>query len=75
MAIYAVVVQAACGATYGVVPFVSQRGLGIVCGMVGAGGNAGSAIVGCPALTKLLSFKSIDEHVGTAIPSHKKGLP
>lgn len=43
------VMQAACGATYGVVPFVSHRGLGCVCGLVGAGGNAGSAIVSFPA--------------------------
>jgi NNP family nitrate/nitrite transporter-like MFS transporter len=37
-------IEATCGATYGVVPFVSHRALGIVCGIVGAGGNAGSAI-------------------------------
>lgn len=37
-------IEAACGAAYGVVPFISHRALGIVCGMVGAGGNAGSAI-------------------------------
>jgi len=42
--VFSFFIEAACGATYGVVPFVTQRGLGIVCGMVGAGGNAGSAI-------------------------------
>jgi NNP family nitrate/nitrite transporter-like MFS transporter len=42
--VFSAFIEAACGATYGVVPFVSQRSLGIVCGMVGAGGNAGSAI-------------------------------
>lgn len=49
--------QAACGATYGVVPFVSQRALGVVCGMVGAGGNAGSAIV---SLLQILLQKDSD---------------
>eukprot|EP00959_Pyramimonas_sp_CCMP1952_P288432 6031438-Pyramimonas_sp.AAC.1 len=45
-------VQAAEGASYGVVPFVSKRSLGVVSGFVGAGGNAGSAI------TQVLFFKS-----------------
>ncbi len=36
--------QMACGATYGIVPFVSKRGYGLVTGMVGGGGSTGSAI-------------------------------
>ena len=36
--------QGACGALFSVVPFVSKRALGLVCGFVGAGGNTGSAI-------------------------------
>jgi len=34
------------GATYSLVPFVNQRALGAVAGIVGAGGNVGSVIAG-----------------------------
>ena len=45
MVCFSTCVQAAEGATYGVVPFVSKRGLGVVSGFVGAGGNAGSVLL------------------------------
>jgi len=44
MIIFSAWVQAAEGASYGVVPFVSRRSYGVVAGLVGAGGNAGSAV-------------------------------
>jgi len=39
-------VQAAEGLHYGVVPYVSKTALGVVSGMVGAGGNTGALIIG-----------------------------
>jgi NNP family nitrate/nitrite transporter-like MFS transporter len=42
--LFSIFVQGACGASFGVVPFVSLRARGLVYGFVGAGGNTGGAI-------------------------------
>jgi NNP family nitrate/nitrite transporter-like MFS transporter len=42
--LFSIFVQGACGASFGVVPFVSMRARGLVYGFVGAGGNTGGAI-------------------------------
>ena len=44
MILFSICVQAAEGLHYGIVPYVSRPALGIVSGMVGAGGNLGSVI-------------------------------
>jgi len=45
MILFSLFVQSSEGASYGIVPFVSKRALGVVSGFVGAGGNTGSAIL------------------------------
>jgi NNP family nitrate/nitrite transporter-like MFS transporter len=47
MCIFSIFTQAAEGAIYGVVPYVTKLYCGSVSGLVGSGGNMGSIIYGC----------------------------
>ena len=46
MLVFSLFVQMSEGATFSVVPFINRRALGVVAGIVGAGGNAGAVAAG-----------------------------
>lgn len=62
VAVWSLAIPMACGATFGVAPFITKRGLGVATGLVGSGGNAGSSITQAifftnPAMTVAQGFQ------------------
>lgn len=60
MVLFSICVQASEGASYGIVPYITRRALGVASGFIGAGGNAGSTI--CIAL--FFTSDSIETYEG-----------
>lgn len=65
--VFSVLVQMAEGATYSVVPFVDKRAIGVVTGMVGAGGTAGAVAAGFLFRSEALSAQTSFLILGAAV--------
>jgi NNP family nitrate/nitrite transporter-like MFS transporter len=53
------------GATYSIVPFINQKAVGSVAGIVGAGGNVGAMLIGF--LFKSMSYAAAFLYLGAAV--------
>ncbi|GFH26803.1 nitrate/nitrite transporter [Haematococcus lacustris] len=65
MVIFSIFCQQACGAHFGIAPFISRRAYGVVSGVIGAGGNLGSVS------TQLIFFAG---SAGSPVMSPQQGL-
>ncbi len=67
LVVFSLFVQMAEGATFGVVPFVNRRALGMVAGVVGAGGNAGAVLAGFLFRSEALTVGDAFLYLGMAV--------
>ena len=67
MLVFSVFVQMSEGATFSVVPFINQKALGSVAGIVGAGGNAGAVAAGFLFRMESLATQDAFLYMGVAV--------
>jgi NNP family nitrate/nitrite transporter-like MFS transporter len=61
---FALFLKMANGATYGIVPFVNKNNIGLVSGIVGAGGNIGGMLFGFLFKAKAISYLQAFSYIG-----------
>ena len=61
---FALFLKMANGATYGIVPFINEKNVGLVSGIVGAGGNLGGMLFGFLFKSKSISYVQAFSYIG-----------
>lgn len=69
MLIFALFLKMSNGATYSVVPFINSRAVGVVSGIVGAGGNVGAVLAGFLFTSGAISYSEGLFMIGLAVIS------
>ncbi|GAB3565543.1 MFS transporter [Spirosoma luteolum] len=64
---FALFLKMANGATYAIVPFVNKRAVGVVSGIVGAGGNVGGVLAGFLFKSESISYGQAFLYIGMAV--------
>ncbi len=67
MLFFALFLKMSNGATYSVVPFLHRKSLGVVSGIVGAGGNVGAVVAGFLFKAEGLTYRDGLGYIGMAV--------
>lgn len=67
MLLFALFLKMSNGATYSVVPFINQKAMGAVSGIVGAGGNVGAVLAGFLFGSETISYRESLFTIGIAV--------
>ncbi|MFB9841781.1 MFS transporter [Mucilaginibacter ginsenosidivorans] len=67
MLLFALFLKMSNGATYGIVPFVNKKNVGLVSGIVGAGGNLGGMLFGFLFKSTTVTYVQAFTYIGYAV--------
>ncbi len=67
MLTFAMFLKMANGATYAIVPFVNRKAVGVISGVVGAGGNVGGMLMGFLFKAQSISYAQAFLYIGIAV--------
>ncbi len=67
MLLFAMFLKMANGTTYAIVPFVNKKAVGVVSGIVGAGGNVGGVLAGFLFKSESISYNQAFLYIGMAV--------
>ncbi len=64
---FALFLKMANGATYGIVPFINEKNVGLISGIVGAGGNLGGMLFGFLFKSETITYAAAFTYIGYAV--------